>query len=444
MKVFLFVLIFFVPILSYALTIDEAVILAIDSSYKIKQQQSILSARKLESSNAYLVFFPKVGIQATHNYSWEALTGGNNSSINPFDYDYSNQTVATAYINLNIFNGLYDYALIGLTKYASASQSYQAQSTLHDIIFNTRNSFIEVLKAKADLRIANENLKLLKAQRRQAEANYENGLMARRDVLQVDLYLSSAELEKITSEGMLNIKIQQLENAINRKIASEEELIDPILTAVDLYNFDTFKNMVFEKNSSLKALEMNLIVSGKQEMIKRQSLYPKIDATFQYSKYFADENNFGSSTPGIPSLSFNRDSGAIAGISASWDIIVATSAILNAQAQVKETMALSYAIADTKNNLILDIQTSIENFNTSSAALDQAKINVAFAEENYKTVDLLYNEAAATTTEVLDASVMLNQAKVDHASAIYSVIASVYKLERLIEDRLPSDDNDIR
>ena len=87
--------------------------------------------------------------------------------------------------------------------------------------------------------------------------------------------------------------------------------------------------------------------------------------------------------------------------------------------------------------MILDLQTKIENYYTSKAQLIQSIISVQHAEENYRVTKNLYDQSAATMTELLDASSMLNEAKMAESTARYSVLTSVYNLEWVIQEKLP-------
>ena len=106
----------------------------------------------------------------------------------------------------------------------------------------------------------------------------------------------------------------------------------------------------------------------------------------------------------------------------------------------RDRQALAYSIADAKQNMMLDLQTKIESYYTSKAQLAQSIIGVQHAEENYRVTKNLYDQSAATMTELLDASSLLNEAKVAESNARYSVISSVYNLEWVIQEKLPVHD----
>lgn len=440
---FLIFIILLSPTLAFSMTVNEAVALALQSSNLLKQEQVLLEARGIENSLSGLLFAPSIGVNASTNFAWTGFdqVAGSTLSSNPFDNDDDMQVALTGYAKLNLFNGFYDYATFGMAGTNYDAQDYKVKVAFHDTIYNARMAFIDVLKAEDNLIISKENLKLLRSQLDQALINFENGLFSRKDVLQVESFLATAELERITAESNLNIAILKLENTIDRKIAKEEVFIDILFKPIKLYDFNTFKDLVFTRNSSIKSLEMNLKTSEKQQTIARKSIYPLIDLSVQYNKYWGEGDFNSSSQSPIQSFTGGVDSRFTAGVTASWDIIQGSASILQAKSKVKETMALSYSIADIKNNLILDLQSSIENYNMSIASFKQATLNVYYTEENYNTVKLLYDEAAATTTELLDASVLLNRAKVDRTAAIYSIVASVYRLERMIEDNIPLDEN---
>lgn len=422
-KFLLVIIVLMLPISSFALTIDEAVMIALESNNKIKSKEYTLKSKELASKNAVLIFLPSVGVGYDYSYRWAEMakskTDGDLSSL-------------SAYAKLNLFNGLSDMYAYQIAKLNSDMALSDLDAAGYDIILEAQNGFIDVLKARSDLEVAESNLKLLEMQKRDAQISADNGLIARNDLLQTETYLASAQLQKITAQSAVTRAEQKLSKILNRKLAEKEELVEPVFLDVTLESEDVLRDKMFANRSDFKYLEQSYKVAKKTEMRSLNGVYPKIDASFNYSSYGDNGNPFA----GAGSMN-QPDSNMSVGVTASWNILNVASSSMQSIADKRTRQALAYNIADTKQNMVLELQSYIEMYYTSKAQLVQATAGVKHAQENYRVTKNLYNQSAATMTQLLDASSLLNEAKVAESNARYSVLSSVYQLERTIQEKLP-------
>lgn len=417
----------FLPLSASALTINEAVTLALESNNNIKSKEYTVKARDLASSNAILIFLPSIGVQYDYAYAWDDYSKARNEKVE------GDSSTFSAYANLNIFNGLADMYAFGMAKLNKDVAVSNLDTTGYDTILESQNAFINLLKAKSDLEVAESNLKLLEMQKRDAQISADNGLIAKNDLLQTEAYLASAQLQKITAASGVTLARQQLEKVINRKLDTNEQLVEPVFLDVTLESEDVLKEKMFANRSDLKALEQSYKIAKKQEMYNMAGIYPKIDFRAGYYGYGDNANPFGGNPMG-------KDNTLSVGVQASWNLLNIASSSMQSISAKRERQALAYSIADNKQAMLLSLQSAIENYYTSKAQLAQAVISVKHAEENYRVRKNLYDQSSATMTELLDASSLLNQAKVSESNARYSVLSSVYNLERIIQEKLPVHD----
>lgn len=417
----------FMPLTASALTIDETVTLALDTNNNIKSKQYTVKAKNLAADNAILIFMPSIGVSYNYQYSWQDQTKALNTKTE------GDLSTFSAYANLNLFNGLSDlfgYQLARLDRDMAVSD---LDAVSYQTILDAQLAFINVLKAKSDLEVAESNLKLLEMQKRDAQISADNGLIAKNDLLQTETYLASAQLQKITAQSAVTRAIQSLEKVMNRKLAPNEELIEPVFMDVTLDSEEALKEKMFANRSDLKKLEQSYEAAKKTENRSLSGVYPTIDASFNYADYGDSFDPFAGNPGGM-------DPNMTVGITASWNILSVASASMLSISDKRTRQALAYSIADAKQNMMLDLQTKIESYYTSKAQLAQSIIGVQHAEENYRVTKNLYDQSAATMTELLDASSLLNEAKVAESNARYSVISSVYNLEWVIQEKLPVHD----
>lgn len=435
---FLVLLVFiFAPLVpGFALTIDEAVDQALETSDTIKQQQETMAASKYGVDNAIMIYFPVIGVSYEYSYMWNnrnnlnmGSSGSGGASMYSGGNYHGGYSTATAYATLNIFNGLNDYSTVEIAKLNYGMAGNQLENISYNVTLNAQTSFINVLKAQSSLKVAMSNLELLKLQKRDAELSAANGLIAKTDVLQIDTYLATAELQRISAESDLKIAVKTLENVINRRLTPGEVLVEPPFDMVKLPDVQTLKATMYENRSDLKYLEQSYQTSKKNETMSLSGVYPKIDVSANYNRYGDDFNPFQGYEYQL------RDEVATIGFTASWNLLsIATSSVAS-MSKKRETQAIAYSIADTKKSMSLDLDTALATYETSHAQLAQSKISVQYALENYRVKKNLYDQNAATQTDLLDAAQILNQARLDESNAIYNVIASIYNLERIVQEK---------
>lgn len=435
--VILLAMVIFLPVSAFSLTIDETVQLALSSNNNLKSKEYTLKSKKLVSSNAMLIFFPSIGAQYDFSYTKRDMTTALQRKTE------NNVASFSTYINLNLFNGLSDMFNFQMAKLNSDMAASDLDAAGYDTILDAQNAYINLLKAKSDLEVAESNLKLLEMQKRDAQISADNGLIARNDLLQTEAYLASAQLQKITAQSAVTQAVQKLEKVINRKLDPNEELVEPVLLDITLESEEVLKEKMFNNRSDLKYLEQSYEVAKKTELSSLSGVYPKIDASFTYTTYGHEGNPFTGAPTSDGSINSNVsggntvDNNMVVGVTASWNLLSVASSSMQSIADKRTRQALAYSIADTKQNMVLELQTYIEMYYTSKAQLAQALTGIKHAEENYRVRKNLYDQSAATMTELLDASSLLNEAKVAESNARYSVISSVYQLERTIQEKLP-------
>ena len=412
------------PLTASALTIDETVTLALDTNNNIKSKQYTVKSKELLSDNAILVFLPSIGASYDYSYSWTDRTKAANTKTN------GDLSTLSAYVNLNLFNGLSDLFGYQLAKLNEEMAVSDLNATSYQTILDAQTAFIGVLQAKSNLEVAESNLKLLEMQKRDAQISADNGLIAKNDLLQTEAYLAQAVLQKITAESSVTTAVQSLEKVMNRKLAPNEELIEPVFMDINLESEDVLKEKMFANRSDLKQLEQSYEAAKKTENRSLSGVYPTIDASFNYAGYGDSADPFAGNPGGM-------DSNMTVGVTASWNLLSVASSSVQSISDKRTRQALAYSIADTKQSMVLDLQNKIETYYTSKAQLMQAIISVQHAEENYRVTKNRYDQSAATMTELLDASSILNQAKMAESNARYSVMSSVYNLEWAIQEKLP-------
>ena len=86
-----------------------------------------------------------------------------------------------------------------------------------------------------------------------------------------------------------------------------------------------------------------------------------------------------------------------------------------------------------------DVSSAYDAYQTSTAAVELAKVGVTVAQQNYRMQELRYRSGASTILDLLDAQVNLAQAQADLVRSRYDTRLALARLEAILGRRLFSD-----
>lgn len=395
-----------------ALNLEEAIDIALKSNLTIKSSEYDFLETK-EIINSYnSAFKPRLNL----GYSYENRNRPNITQESEFG-------VLSLQASYNLFNGFSDSANIDYAKYLSKSSKYSLEATKFDTILNVKTAYINYLNAKNALKTYESSYKLYQEQYKDSKNRYEQGLIAKNDLLQVQVLMSTAKQNIASAKGTLNTTKYILSNYLGGKNLKNEviEDIDEKALKINTYEIKELKN-----RSEIKALEMTLESIKKQKIVKKSSYYPKINATYSYNHYF---DTFTLKKLDAPAKKHQN----IAGLSANWNIY--SGGYNDSQVNIIKTRYLKAKtqLEDTKLKINLQYETAKSNLEVAIENLKTAKVSLLQSKENYTIVKNRFNEGIATSTELTDANFLLTQATQGYNRAYFNKFLAIATLDRIFE-----------
>ena len=407
-----------------ALTLEEAVSMAIKSDDSIKQQRALTEAAEHSKKSSFSAFLPTADL--SYQYSHTELGG---VSGLPISRESRNSSFAVRFA-YNLFNGMIDHNTYLRSDNRLLMQKYNYTGNAQDVILSTKTAYIAYLKARNQLQVANETLKLLEAQKRTAEVSYQVGTFSKADVLKVDVQLASTQLELLNAQINMKLAGQELERFIGRPIAENENVAEldtrtdyPIPSLSILYDMleDNRSEMLYTKAAYKDATLARKVAKG--------SYLPKVDLglTFGWNGY--EEWPFDGRND-------NYDDSRAINFTATWNVFDGFRTTHNYLAAAKQVDASTYAVSDLRKKLRLQVSNAYEYYTSAVQKLNVATVGLDSARENYRVTQSMYDNSEATTTDLLDANVALSGALNAYASASYDIISAVAQVERAVETEL--------
>ena len=395
----------------YAMNIDDAIQKALLNNNSLKKQQYMYEEAKENINYAKGSYKPVATLGYNYNSRSENLDG------NGKDYSYGNAT-----ITYNLFNGFTDKYNIEATKNSAEYSLFTLQSAKHDLILTTKQNYISYLKSLKNIDTQENAYKLLEQQFRDSENRFEQGLLAKNDLLQVNAQMLQAKQNLQRAKADSRISRFQLKNTLGGILSADE-------TIEDLKKQETLENEynIEELNSrnEIKALKKSIDAILSQKKANSGDFMPSADLSLSYIKYGddafleVDEDDTDEQTTATVSLSWNLYNG---GRDSSEDIMFNKKIL-----QVKEDLA------NLKLSIKLQYENALEEFEVSKLNYETAKISLAQSQENYKIVNNRFKEGLSSSTDLINANFLLSQAKQSFDSAYYDRFLAKASLDRIFE-----------
>ncbi|WP_134089422.1 TolC family protein [Olivibacter sp. XZL3] len=406
------------------LTLQQAIDLSLENSKelkvsdtKVKQALASLQEAKdnrlpdIDVSGQYMrVNKPNVDFKLSgSDESGESSGGGEAPNVSQAMFG-----MATA--SLPIFAGGRITNGIASAKYLGKAAELDAERNRQEVIQNTIAAYYNLYKAQAAVKLVTENLNTSK-QRVKDFANMEaNGLVARNDLLKVQLQESNLELALLNAEN--NEKITNFNFDLMLGLDETTKLIldtGSLEIRPQVKSLAEWENLALDSRADFKALSNRQDAAHANVNVAKGSYYPSLAISAGY---------VGVNVPNALTITNALN----AGVGLSYNL----ASLYKAGAKVKQAKAQEEQLAWTqeqlKDGIRIEIHKAYQDYTQSLKKIQVYEKAVEQANENYRITKNKYDNSLATTTDLLDADVARLQAGIDYEYAKADAVVAYNKL----------------
>ncbi len=398
----------------WALTLEEAVNDALHNNPQIRQTMALEEAAVAREEKALAPFWPT--FKAGYTY-WRAEREPGLASR-----ELSSAEASASY---NLFNGGSDRFRLAAARERTANATHLHNSQVADVVLATKLAYIETLRAERTLDSAQQQMELLLSQQHEAQQRLAQGLIARNDLLRVDVETASARQELVRAEGQLEIARQSLANTLGRPLKTTEVLAALPLPEEPAPSAEGLMATMLTRRSELQALHSQLAAQKAGEQAVRGDFSPELDLVVKHSWF----GNHG--LPETGDADYNSDTRAM--LQASWTLFSGFDTRSELVGLAHEISALKAAIQAVENQMRLQLHTAVEELHIARTNLATAAVAVEQAKENYRVNENRFKAQVATTVDLLDAQEFLTRARNEQIKARYDLHRAIAVLERVLE-----------
>ena len=400
-----------------ALTMEEAVKLALDNNPRIKEKQHVYDAQGHRVKSEKADFLPDLDL----NYSYT-------SQDNVQSYQTRNSSIASVEMSLNLFNGFIDTNELKEAGSLLDAYFYQKKSVEADVIFEVKSACIEVFRAGKNLEVAREAVELLERQKKEAELFYREGLFAKNDVLKVEVELASARQKLLRAESALKTAGDELERAMSFHMGDEKLEETPIVENTEP-DYNKLYTLMMNSRSELKYLEAFKEAKRFAAAGTKGEYLPTVDISLTY-------NQLGdSASPTGREGRYDNETKAM--LTAEWELGDRLKKRHDVRAEELDIRIVEAQIGNLKDELALQLKSAMEDYRLANGRMELADRATGQAKENYRITNSQLRQQMATTTDMLLSRVALSRARNDYNSALYDIQLAVVTIERVVESFSP-------
>ncbi len=441
-RILLFAILLTIPFVSQAqvsISIEDAIQIALENNYQLKQAENNLSSTDNSVMSAKADFLPS--LSASYNGTRRIGQQFDQTTVS-----FENVTTNTMGGNLNssvtLFNGFSNILNLRRANTNRDIQIQESQRIRENIIFTTASRFLQVVLNDELLRISEENLNISRQQYDRIEALVEVGRSPNVDLLNQAAIVANDEFVVIQRENALQNSITFLMRIMQDDSGMEYQLIMPDVDDLELIPIELdLREMVetaLENRRDLRAQQLLIERNEYDASLARANLLPTLNASMGISGSYNDRfRDFNGEPLSYTDQFFDRNVNRFFGFNIQipiFDNLNRRTNLQNSQITLKnsrlELENIRFQINEEVRQAYNDYMSIVKELESSDKAL-------IAAERAYETELQRYEVGASTLIELNQANANYVESQSNRVQTIYNFVFQEkvldYYLGRLTE-----------
>jgi len=292
-----------------------------------------------------------------------------------------------------------------------------------EVAFTIYNTYWNYYKATEITKLVAQSLQQIEAHLKDTNKFYQNGLVARNDLLKLEVQYSNTKLMLIEAENNLDLaritfnKAIGVDLALPTRVAASEQA-----THIDEYQIADIISEATKNRKELQSMSYRVEASRKSVIAAKSSRLPAIYLTGNYI--------YGNPNPRFQPARNEFNSNWDLGVTLSWDLWNwnLTSSQVSQAIQTKVQLEINFE--QLKENIEMEVYANYLNLKKNESRANVSKETLNQALENYRITSEKYSLQLATTTDLIDAETLKVQAETNLKTAEVDAQIAKVKLEK--------------
>lgn len=294
----------------------------------------------------------------------------------------------------------------------------------NELIAMIKTQYWGFVKAQQFVRVAKENVEMLKAHLRDVEIMNKAGMTQVNDVLKVQVQVTEAEYRLLEANNQKQLAMMGLNNALRLPLTTILETSENPSQSMIEKPLESMLTEAIEYRPDVKAADFRVKAGQSQVKVAEASWYPQVSVFAEY--------NYNNPNMRIVPARSQFDGTWAAGIQLSMDVWnwgLNSSQTQQAEAQLAQAVDASML---TKESIQIEVMQAYTLMKQAADKIPVTDMSIKQAEEQVRTINLRFKNGNAIMTDVLDAEMALLMAKMNKVQAIIDLEIAKVKLEKSI------------
>ena len=405
-------------------TLKDCVERAIEKNISIKNSRLDLMNSSENKKIAVGNFLPSFNLSGNHNWN-TGLTQNITTGL------LENRTTQNSSVNmsvgLDVFNGLSNIRRLHRANLDVLAKKYQLEDMKENISLLVANSYLQILFNKEQLNIQISQLKVSKEELTIANERYNNGVIPKGDLYEIEANFAKAEQNLVIAENnyqISKISLAQLllfRDSENFEIADENYEIPK--TDILLKKAEEIYKEALKNRNDIKLANTNLEIAIKDQQISKSSALPSVGGYYSYnSRVIMD-------APTSLKNQFDLNAGESVGLQINIPILNGLTTRTNIKKSKLNVLRSRNLLDQTKLDLENTINQSLNDAQGALKAYEAAKKTNLARKTAYNYAKERFENGAMNTINFLQAQQLFEASQSDLIKAKYDYIFKIKVLE---------------
>lgn len=397
------------------MTLEESIALALDNNPLIRAQDKQVYASLMEKRSSLSDMLFSVDL----NYAYARFDEEPTITIpnmNTFPVGTRDNYRFSVEVTQPLFAGgaLYNAYRIAANNYRVAGLDREQE--VRDLKFQVVDAYYGIIEAREILEVARSSSASIKAHLDVAEAFYNQGMIPKNDLLEAQVRYAESLQNVIIAENAVRLLESRLNTLLGRSISAPVVIGEEIPMPELERTLDESCEIALDQRQEIRSTRLQIENADKGVWIARAGYLPNVAATYEYEKLGEDPD-------------VDEDRAWTVGVGLRWNIFQGGSSYFQVSRLKSIRSRLGYLMQSLKDQVLLEVKNSYLSAQEAKARTEVAVQAIGQAQENLRIQKDRYNLQVATTTDVLDAEALLDQARRNYISARADYATSLASLK---------------
>jgi len=285
------------------------------------------------------------------------------------------------------------------------------EQVTNNLVFDVYTRYFALLRALRLEEEARQSVLRLESHRKDAQAFYAAGLIPKNDMLQSEVELAQGEQDLVDAEKATALAKAQLNVLMERPVDAFLSIEESDQYTIQDISWDEVIEKARQNRAEIAQSDKAVQIAKNDIVLKKAPYLPTITLSASYDRV-------GDQVDAAPVSGFPGEVKTVKAI-ATWQLWTWLKDRDEVHAAEKNLQKARKAVSKSVNDVTLDARNSFLVLEQAAKRIKVSEKAIEHAKENYRINQAQYQAQLATSTDVLDAQSLLNQAMTNYYDALY-------------------------